>query len=104
LDGTHVIGPSWKGLYERAQKYPDVGPGKKYPNVEDYIKASILNPGEYIAPPLDGQAFSNSMPTFKGQIPDRGIDAIVGMIRHLDQFDSKGKPLAAPAATSGSKP
>ncbi len=104
LDGSHVIGPSWKGLYERVQKYPDVGPGKKYPNAEDYIKASILNPGEYIAPPLDGQSFSNSMPTFKGQIPDRGIDAIIGMIRHLDQFDSKGKPLAAPAATSGSKP
>ncbi|MBL9140494.1 MAG: hypothetical protein JNK53_01390, partial [Phycisphaerae bacterium] len=97
LDGSPSIGPSWKGLYERVQTYDVVGPGKKYENAEDYIRASILVPGEYIVP-----TFANSMPTFKGQIPDRGIDAIIGYMKHLDQFDPKtGKPIAAP---TGSKP
>lgn len=108
LDGSPVIGPTWKGLYERVSKYPVVGPGKQYPTPEAYIRASILNPGEYIAPPLDGHTFTNSMPTFKGQLSERAVDALEGMMRHLEYFDSKGKrlstPAAAPAATSGSKP
>jgi len=29
------------------------------------------------------------MPTFKGQLDDRAIDAIIGMMQHLDEFDPK---------------
>lgn len=110
LDGSPLIGPSWKGLYERVSAYPNVGPGKKYETAEDYIRASILVPGEYVTP-----GYSNAMPTFKGQIDDRGIDAIIGMMRNLDKFDPKtGKPLpnatwpaagaATPAATPAAAP
>lgn len=103
LDGTESTGPTWKGLYERVSAYPFVGPGKEYETPEDYIRTSILVPSQTIAPPLNKQTFGNSMPTFKGQVPDRGIDGLIQFMRHLDQFDSKGKPLAAPA-TAGSKP
>lgn len=97
LDGTPGIGPTWKGLVERVQAYPNVGPGKQYETVEDYIKASILNPGEYVVP-----TFANAMPTFKGQIGDRGIDALVGYMKNLDKFDPKtGKLLEG---QTGSKP
>lgn len=91
LDGTPGIGPTWKGMYDRIQTYTDiVGPGKKYETPEDYIRQSILAPGEYVVP-----TFANSMPTFKGQINDRGIDALIGYIKHLELFDPKtGKPLA----------
>lgn len=96
LDGSTSIGPSWKGIYERVRAYPNVGPGKKYETPEDYIRTSILNPGDYVVP-----TYANSMPTFKGQIDDRGIDAIIGYMKQLELFDPKtGKPLAQ----TGSKP
>lgn len=96
LDGSPGIGPTWKGLYERVQSYPNVGPGKKYETAEDYIRSSIYSPGEYVVP-----TFANAMPTFKGQISDRGVDALIGYMKHLDEFDPKtGKPLAQ----TGSKP
>ena len=40
------------------------------------------------------------MPTFRGQLNDLAIDAIIGMMKNLDKFDAKGKyiggaPIAA---------
>lgn len=95
LDGTLSTGPSWKGLYERVKGYPNVGPGKQYEGVESYISNSILVPGEYVVP-----GFGNAMPTFKGQMNERAIEAITGFMKHLDEFDPKtGKYLKAePAA------
>ena len=31
------------------------------------------------------------MPHFKGQLNDRAIDALIGMMKQLDQFDAKGR-------------
>jgi hypothetical protein len=30
------------------------------------------------------------MPTFQGQLNDRAIDALIGMMKRLDEFDAKG--------------
>jgi mono/diheme cytochrome c family protein len=39
------------------------------------------------------------MPTFKGQLNDKAIDAVIGYMEHLDEFDPKtGKYLKADAA------
>jgi hypothetical protein len=39
------------------------------------------------------------MPTFKGQLSDRATDAVIGMLKRLDEFDAKGQwTKAAPAA------
>ena len=44
------------------------------------------------------------MPTFRGQLNDKAIDALIGMMQHLDEFDTKSPwakksdGAAAPAA------
>ena len=94
LDGTNGIGPSWKGIVDRVKAYPFVGEGKKYATYQDYIRTSILAPGDYVVPP-----YANAMPTFKGQLNDKAIDAVIGYMEHLDEFDPKtGKHLKAAAA------
>ena len=106
LDGTKGIGPSWKNLWSRVNggedgKFVDgtsyqsqIGAGKQYQTPEDYIRASILNPGEHVV-----AGYANAMPSFKGQLNDKGIDAIIGFLKHMDEFDTKGKYLkeAAPS-------
>jgi cytochrome c oxidase subunit 2 len=94
LDGSNGIGPSWKGIVDRVKAYPFVGEGKKYATYQDYIRTSILAPGDYVVPP-----YANAMPTFKGQLNDKAIDAVIGYMEHLDEFDPKtGKYLKADAA------
>lgn len=63
-----------------------IGPGKLYETPEDYIRASIYNPGEILV-----GGFGPNMPHFRGQLGDRAIDAIIGMMKNLDQFDAAGK-------------
>jgi cytochrome c oxidase subunit 2 len=98
LDGTKGIGPSWKGIWARlnggegsGEKFADgttyagiIGPGKKYATPEDYLRNSILNPGSELV-----GGYGNAMPSFKGQLNDRAIDAVIGMMQHLDDFDPK---------------
>jgi cytochrome c553 len=50
LDGTPLVGPSFKGLAERA--------GSRIPGMsaEEYIHQSILNPGAYVV-----EGYQNSM-------------------------------------------
>jgi hypothetical protein len=101
-------GPSWKGLWEKVsggagsdQKFADgksysdiIGPGKEYATPEDYIRDSIYNPGKHLV-----SGYGNVMPTFKGQLSDRATDAVIGMLKRLDEFDAKGQwTKAAPAA------
>lgn len=109
LDGTKGIGPSWKGIWERTHggegsdgKFADgssyssvIGAGKKFATPEDYLRNSILVPGSELV-----FGFGNAMPTFKGQLNDKAIDAVIGMMQHLNEFDPKtGKYLKeAPAA------
>lgn len=110
LDGKAGNGPSWGNydgtgdLWKRAQPGSAhkvdggkplsdfIGEGKQYPTAEAYLRASILNPGEHV---VDG--FGNVMPTFRGQLSDKAIDAIIGMMRHLDEFDAKGEWKGRPA-------
>ena len=98
LDGTKGIGPSWKGIWARVHggegsdgKFGDgssyaslIGPGKKYATPEDYLRNSILNPGSELV-----AGYGNAMPSFKGQLNDKAIDAVIGMMQHLDDFDPK---------------
>jgi cytochrome c oxidase subunit II len=114
LDGSTGIGPSWgaiegykgKTIWERLQnletKFADgtsyadiIGPGKEFETPEDYVINSIVNPGKHLV-----NGFGNAMPTFRGLIPDKGHQAIIGMMKNLDKFDEKGKwKEEAPAAT-----
>lgn len=106
LTGTDGNGPSWGpraaaglgNIWERTEqkttKFTDgksladlIGPDKEYKTPEEYITDSIVNPGKHLV-----QGYGNAMPTFKGQLNEKAIQAIIGMMQHLDQFDDKGKP------------
>ena len=109
LDGTPSTGPSWgpynglPAIWERTEKGLTkvngkplselIGPGKEFEHAKGYIASSILQPNKHI---VDG--FAPGMPTFQGQLDDLGIDALVGFMQHLNEFDSKGKLKAAQPA------
>lgn len=71
-----------------------IGPGKLYETPEDYIRASIYNPGELLV-----KGYGPNMPHFRGQIGDRGIDALIGMMKRIDQFDASGRFMGTAAGT-----
>jgi len=96
LDGTDGIGPTWAGMWERTvegtTRFADgttladhMGPGKIHETPEDYLRDSILNPGRHIVVP-----YGNNMPHFRGQLTDRGIDALIGMMKRVEEFNADG--------------
>ena len=114
LNGTTGIGPSWEdyeglgNVWNRTvagttpikggtkagsgSKVGDyIGAGKLYETPEDYIRESILNPNAlHVAP------FGPAMTSFKGQLSDRAIDALIGMMKHIDEFDEDGAFIGTP--------
>jgi len=69
LDGTPLVGPSWKGIADRV---PD-----QYGSVEEFIYHSILNPSEYVR---DG--FTDAMPKdFGGKIDDQMLADLIAFIK-----------------------
>ena len=103
LDGKSGTGPSFKGLWERTLKGTTVftdgstlkdkmGPGGEFEVPENYIRDSILNPQHYIV-----QNYVGAMPTFKGQLKQRQIDALVLMFKNFDKLvDDRGNPIEQP--------
>jgi len=96
LDGTPGLGPTWLGMWERTQagttRFVDgstladhMGPGRIYGTPEDYLRDSILNPGRHLVAP-----YGNNMPTFRGQLSERGIDALIGMMKRVEEFNPDG--------------
>lgn len=75
VDGSVVIGPSFKGLYEREGELED---GASYTADENYIRQSILEPQEQIV-----EGFQPVMPSFKGILSDAEITAIIAYIKTL---------------------
>ncbi len=75
VDGSVVIGPSFKGLYEREGELED---GASYTADENYIMQSILEPQEQIV-----KGFQPVMPSFKGILSDAEITAIIAYIKTL---------------------
>ena len=108
LDGADGSGPSWGprgGLGDLWARVTDktgkidggrksdggktlaayIGNGKLYGTAEDYIRSSIYDPGALLV-----SGFGNQMPTFEGQLDDRAIDALIGMMQNLDEFNADG--------------
>ncbi len=115
IDGRDGNGPSWGpraaaglgNIWERTRdlKTPLVGgrtladiigPGKEYGTPEDYLRDSIVNPARHLV-----AGYGNAMPTFRGQLNDKKLDALVGMMKRIDEFNPdgswKGAARAAPA-------
>lgn len=80
-DGTAMPGggPSFKGIYEHDAKLAD---GSTVLVDDNYIRESILYPARKIV-----AGYGNIMPSFKGQLDDREITAIVEYIKSLSEKD-----------------
>jgi cytochrome c oxidase subunit 2 len=75
------IGPGLGGIWGKQEKYT-VGTGGAVQTVvvdENYIRESIIDPKAKIV-----SGYENRMPTYKGQLSDRQIDALISYIKALD--------------------
>ena len=77
VDGSRVVGPTWKGLYG-AQDHKITG-GTTVTADDAYIKESILEPAAKIA---DGYQ-AGLMPSFKGQLSDAEIADIIEFMKSI---------------------
>jgi cytochrome c oxidase subunit 2 len=75
VDGSKIVGPSFKGAYGNKHKLTD---GSEVLVNDEYIKRSILRPAEQI---VDG--YSNMMPPFEGRLNDEDIAHIIEYIKSL---------------------
>jgi len=76
LDGTIVVGPSWLNLYGRQEQLDD---GTSVIADEDYIRHSILYPGDQIV-----KGFQNLMPANYGEIlSENDIEDLIAYIKTI---------------------
>jgi cytochrome c oxidase subunit 2 len=75
VDGSANIGPTFKGVYEHEVPLAD---GRTIVADDDYIRESILTPRAKVV-----RGFEPVMPTFKGQLNDREITAIIEYLKEL---------------------
>jgi cytochrome c oxidase subunit II len=73
MDGTRIVGPSFKGLFGRTE--PLTGGGTVKVD-EDYIRESILTPQAKIV-----DTYPPSMPPFAGVLSEEQINAIIEFIK-----------------------
>jgi len=73
LDGSRVVGPTWKGVWGRSEKLED---GRTITVDENYIRKSILDPQADIV-----DSYPHTMPTFAGQLSEKDIDGIIAFIK-----------------------
>ncbi len=92
-DGSAFTGPSFKGIFGR--QTPIKG-GPALTADENYIRESILAPAAKVH-----EGYEPVMPTFKGQLSDKQILAIIEYMKELSGIAPSAIPAATqPAATS----
>lgn len=74
-DGSPNVGPSFKGLFGKTESLQG---GGQVTVDENYIRKSIEEPNADIV-----AGFSPQMPSFRGQIKDKGIDGLIAYIKSL---------------------
>lgn len=77
IDGNKGVAPTWKGIWGRTEILSD---GSKIVVDENYIRESILEPNAKI---VQGYASPSVMPTYKGTLKDKDIDAIIAFMKTL---------------------
>ncbi len=77
VDGSANVGPTLKGIYEQDVPLSD---GRTVKADDNYIRESIVDPRAKIV-----KGFEPVMPTFRGQLKDREIDALIDYIKEVSQ-------------------
>ncbi len=76
INGTRLVGPTWKGLYGSAVPLAD---GTTVKADESYLSTSILDPNAQVV-----KSFPPSvMPPFKGRLSDQQVQDLVAYIQSL---------------------
>jgi cytochrome c oxidase subunit 2 len=75
IDGTKNVGPALKGLVGRTESLAD---GTSVKADENYIRESVMDPTAKVV-----AGFQPIMPSFKGQVNDKQMDAIIAFIKSL---------------------
>ncbi|HXG30959.1 MAG TPA: cytochrome c oxidase subunit II [Thermodesulfobacteriota bacterium] len=75
VDGTNLVGPTWKGLFGHEVVLQD---DTKVTADENYIRKSILEPQAQMV-----KGYQPVMPSFKGILSDDDISAIIAYIKTL---------------------
>lgn len=73
LDGTRVVGPTFKGIYGRSGKMAD---GSSVTVDDAYIKESILSPNAKIV-----EGYSPMMPPYQGQLSDEQVQDVIEFLK-----------------------
>jgi cytochrome c oxidase subunit 2 len=77
IDGSKSVAPTWKGLWGRTETLND---GKTITVDENYVRESIYEPNAKI---VQGYASPSVMPTFKGTLKDKDVDAVIAFLKTL---------------------
>lgn len=99
IDGTKGTGPTWKDAWGHEGKFVT---GETYKQTDDYIRESILYPDRHIV-----AGYTNAMPSYRGQLKDHDIDAIIAYMKTLSKYWDGGDPnppTTKPAATPAGAP
>lgn len=75
LDGSRLVGPSYKGLYGRKGKTTD---GEEYVADDAYLKESILYPNKKIV-----EGYAPAMPPFEGQLDDSQLNDMIEYLKNI---------------------
>lgn len=73
LDGTAVVGPSWKGLWAAKREFVD---GSSATADENYIRSAILNPGAQVL-----KGYQNVMPMIP--LTDDEIETLIAFLKTI---------------------
>jgi cytochrome c oxidase subunit 2 len=75
IDGSRLIGPTWKGIFGKSEPLAD---GSTAQVDENYLRESIVDPQVKLV-----QGYPPSMPTYKGQLKDHQLTALIEYIKTL---------------------
>lgn len=76
LDGSQLVGPSFKGLFGKNRTFSD---GSSATADENYIRNSILNPNSQVV-----EGFLGVMPSYQGLLSDDDLNSIVEFIKTVN--------------------
>ncbi|MCA9138853.1 MAG: cytochrome c oxidase subunit II [Planctomycetales bacterium] len=100
LDGTRLVGPSYKGSFGTTR---DLVGGGQVKVDENYVRESILNPKAKVAI-QQGVAYQPVMPSYKGQLSDDDIYSLVEFIKSLGDASASSTPAAESQDTAAETP
>jgi cytochrome c oxidase subunit 2 len=76
LDGSKIVGPTFKGLYGKTREFEQ---GASVKADENYLKESILQSNAKIV-----KGYPAAMPVYQGQLDDEEVEALIEYIKTVE--------------------